>query len=218
MNIPHSKEEARMRSDATMQDTLVLPAATPTTTGPTTAEPKETVPARRTSERIKKRKATPLAVTTRAGRKRQKLSAPTMSIEATASTTTTEVEGSAVSMPMLTEVKELVDQLKELKEELKALKDQPLPSSGDPDSDDTGGSKKAVTTRRRRRAMSREQKERLHVRICTLSGDKLQGLIDLVAREATEALVAPSETEVEIDLSVLPSAKLWLLYDYCAAS
>ncbi len=113
---------------------------------------------------------------------------------------------------MLTEVKELVDQLKELKDELKALKDQPLPTaSGDPDSDDTGGSKKAVTTRRRRRAMSREQKERLHVRICTLSGDKLQGL-------ATEALVTPSETEVEIDLSVLPSAKLWLLYDYCAAS
>jgi len=63
--------------------------------------------------------------------------------------------------------------------------------------------------------MSREQKERLHVRICTLSGEKLQGLLDLISKEAPEALVTPSEDEVEIDLSVLPSSKLWILYDYC---
>jgi len=210
-----------MRSNTTMDITpQEQPISTPAPPVEVPIQPQQTPPPARpvrTSERVKKRKAAPPTAPKEGGRKRQKMSAPP--------TASTKTSASPVSMPMLNEVKALVDQLKELNEELKALKAQQVaegaskPSTGDPDSDDMANAgANPLPKRRRRRAMSREQKERLHVRICTLSGEKLQGVLDLIAKEAPEALVTPSDTEVELDLSVLPSSKLWILYDYCNRS
>jgi len=132
--------------------------------------------------------------------------------------------------PMLDEVKKLLDEMKELQRELQTLREEAAaqpPNKGEestlPDSDDGAvGEKKNQAPKRRRRAMTAQQKERLRVRICTLSATQLQGLISLLTREAPHALKSvvaeDGEEDLEIDISGLPSATLWMLDDYCKRS
>eukprot|EP01087_Luapelamoeba_hula_P010442 TRINITY_DN2770_c0_g1_i1.p1 TRINITY_DN2770_c0_g1~~TRINITY_DN2770_c0_g1_i1.p1 ORF type:complete len:224 (+),score=52.74 TRINITY_DN2770_c0_g1_i1:257-928(+) len=160
------------------------------------------------------------------------------------STPTTQQSAEVIEDPaLLAEMREMLKQLESLKAELAQLKreqavnvqvrqreealaaaraaDETTPSPAKKLKTETGSRPSASAASsdqpaRRRRSMTPVQRKKLYLGICKLGTDHLSQLLELVRKICPRALVAssPDSEEVELDLSIIPSTRLWELQEF----